>query len=196
MIETITFVSKEVIYTGKSAHHKLGCLSQYLASCSDVLDSILTKSRALVRNFKWSGLLDKQARAKVKWAMAIIPTIKGGLKVFDPMEQAKALVAKLIRRARILGKEPWKSFIRHRRDNLQLRKEGDWGCLGMSLQLAHKVKPQGSMLWQATWKAWIVVKEGTQRIPLQSHAEFMRQPLYLNPAENQENGRPYSRFRT
>lgn len=86
----------------------------FLASCSDVSDSSLLKSRALVRNFIWGGLSDKQAQAKVKWSTAVIPTVKGGIKVFDPMAEAKALLAKLIPRAMVPGKEPWKSMVRHR----------------------------------------------------------------------------------
>lgn len=87
--------------------------------------------------------------------------MKGGLKVFDPRVQAKALLGKLISRALVPGKEPWKTFIKFRIDNLQLRKEGDWGSSGIWLQLAPRVKPQGSMLWQAAWKAWTTVRSGT-----------------------------------
>lgn len=46
------------------------------------------------------------------------------------------------------------------------------------------------MLWQAAWKAWLSVREGTRRLPPQSHADFLRQPLYLNPDIKRMDGFP------
>lgn len=162
----------------------------YLASCSDISDAILLKTRTLVRNFIWGGMSDKCARAKVKWATAVIPTIKGGLKIFDPMAQAKALLAKLIPRALVPGKEPWKALIRYRIHSMQMRKDGDWGQSDGWLMLAPKIRPQGSLLWQAAWRAWVAVRPGTLRIPPQTHSEFMRQPLFLNPDIKRMDGFP------
>lgn len=82
----------------------------YFCSCSDVSKTILFKARSLVRNFIWGGAPDKKTRAKVAWNTAIIPTIKGSLKVFDPYTQARALLAKILVRALAPGSEPWKTL--------------------------------------------------------------------------------------
>lgn len=58
-------------------------------------------SHALIRNFIWGGTPDKRVRARVAWDTAIIPTVKGGLKIFDPYAQARALMAKILIRALI-----------------------------------------------------------------------------------------------
>lgn len=135
----------------------------YLESCSSVSKSSLLRVRTQIRNFIWSGRADHKARARVAWDTAIIPTIKGGLKVFDPYAQTRALLAKMIPRALIQGPEPWKSFIRYRISQLALRRDGDWGNSEAWLFSAPKIVPQGSMLWQATWSAWTAVRKGANK---------------------------------
>jgi hypothetical protein len=56
----------------------------FFYSCSEVTKGVLLQMRTLVRNFVWSGDPDKQARARVAWDTAVIPIIKGGIKIFDP----------------------------------------------------------------------------------------------------------------
>lgn len=152
----------------------------YLASCNHIDKSVLLKIRTIIRNFIWSGSMDKNARAKVAWDTAVIPTIKGGLKIFDPFSQTRALLAKMVVRALALGLEPWKTLIQHRILKLQLRSDGDWGESAHWLCVAQKVKPEGSMLWQAIWRAWQSVLPGIKKERAVTHAEHLRQPLFFN----------------
>lgn len=80
----------------------------YFASCSTVSTGVLLRIRTLVRNFVWGGSPDRRTRARVAWDTAIIPTMRGGLRVFDPVIQTRALLAKMIPRALVPGAEPWK----------------------------------------------------------------------------------------
>ena len=159
-----------------------------MSSCCDISKSILLRVRTLVRNFIWRGDPDKRVRARVAWDTAIIPTIKGGLKIFDPYAQAWALLAKMLVRGMVPGPEPWKSLIRHRITQLQLRREGDWGMHEGWLFAAPKVKPQGSPLWKAIWAAWTSVKPGASKTKAQSRDEQLRQQLFLNPEIIGPNG--------
>lgn len=162
----------------------------YLASCSNVSKNTLLKVRTQIRNFIWSGSADHKARARVAWDSAIIPTIKGGLKVFDPYAQTRALLAKMIPRALTPGPEPWKAFIRHRISQLAMRRDGDWGRSEDWLLSAPKVVPQGSALWQVTWSAWTAVRKGISKQAPTTQAERLRQSLFLNPILKERNGRP------
>jgi hypothetical protein len=90
----------------------------YLCSCCDVSKGILLRVRTLVRNFIWGGNPNRRVRVQVAWDTAIIPTVKGGLKIFDPYAHAKALLAKMLSRVMAPGDEPWKTFIRNRVSNL------------------------------------------------------------------------------
>lgn len=75
---------------------------------------MLLKVRSLVRNFIWGGRTEGRVRAKVAWDTKIIPTIKGGLKIFDPLAQTRALLAKMLINALFPRNEPWKTLIRYR----------------------------------------------------------------------------------
>lgn len=56
----------------------------YFASCCAISKGVLLRVRTLVRNFIWGDQPDKRIRARVAWDTAVIPTVKGGLKIFDP----------------------------------------------------------------------------------------------------------------
>lgn len=118
----------------------------YLASCSHIDGSVFQKIQAIIRSFVWSGSPDGNLRAKVAWDTSVIPTIKGGLKIFDPYAQARALLAKMIPRAMSQGPQPWKTLIRHRISRLQFRKDEDWDMSELWLCTATRVKPEGSKL--------------------------------------------------
>lgn len=113
----------------------------YLASCSHPDNSVFMKVRTIIRNFIWSGSADGKPRAKVAWDTAVIPTIKGGIKIFDPLAQSQALLAKMIPRAMSPGPEPWKSLVRHRISRLAFRKDGDWFPSDLWLCSASRIKP-------------------------------------------------------
>lgn len=160
----------------------------YLVSCCDISESTLLKLRTFVRNFIWGGTPDKSVWAKVAWDTAIIPTIKGGLKIFDPLAQARALMAKMLTRGLAPGSEPWKTLIQHRLRQLQYRRDGDWGSSELWLFTADKVKPQGFSLWRAIWAAWLAVRGGARRSKTTTRDEKLRQHLYLNPEILLESG--------
>jgi hypothetical protein len=162
----------------------------YLCPCCNVSKGVLLRIRALVRNFIWGGNPDHKVKARVAWDTAIIPTIKGGLKIFDPYAQARALLAKMLNRALVPGAEPWKTFIKHRVANLKLRRDGDWGISENWLLTTPRTVPQGSTLWRAIWVAWTAVRRGLRKqIPL-TLGEKLRQPLYLNPLIATTTGHP------
>lgn len=110
--------------------------------------------RSFIKNFIWDGRPDGRVRAKVAWDIAVIPKIEGGLKIFDPLEQSRALLVKMLLRALSPGIEPWKSLIRHRVGQLQCREDGDWGQSEHWLFNTERVKPQWSSLWTAIRTAW------------------------------------------
>ena len=56
----------------------------YLASCTDLSGNALKLARAAVRNYMWSGKRDSRARARVKWSTAVLPIVRGGVKILDP----------------------------------------------------------------------------------------------------------------
>lgn len=74
----------------------------------------LLMGEAMVRNFLWTGTITGRARAKVSWDTAIRPLSQGGIKIFDPETQARALLGKLVTKRLVPRGEPWKLLIRHR----------------------------------------------------------------------------------
>ena len=57
----------------------------YLASCTDLIGKTLKIARATVRNYIWSGKKESFARARVKWDTAMLPIVRGGIKILDPL---------------------------------------------------------------------------------------------------------------
>lgn len=64
----------------------------YLASCTDLSGQTLKLARATIRNYIWSGKKESCARARVKWATAALPIVRGGIKILDPQWQMLALL--------------------------------------------------------------------------------------------------------
>ena len=56
----------------------------YFASCMTFSNKALNLVRATVRNYMWSGKKEVGARARVKWATAVLPIVRGGVKIMDP----------------------------------------------------------------------------------------------------------------
>jgi hypothetical protein len=86
----------------------------YLSYCNDLSGKALKLARAAVRNYVWSGKRDTRARARVKWSTAVLPIVRGGVKILDPKWQASALLVKLLIRGLSVGYEPWKTLVRYR----------------------------------------------------------------------------------
>ena len=86
----------------------------YLASCTDLSSVALKQARAMVRNYMWSGHGEANTRARVKWDTAVLPIVRGGIKIMDPQWQTSALLVKLLIRGLSVGYEPWKVLVRYR----------------------------------------------------------------------------------
>ena len=78
----------------------------YFASCTDYTGKALKTAKATVRNYIWSGKRESCARAKVKWDTAVLPIVRGGVKILDPQWQASALLIKQLLRGLSSGYEP------------------------------------------------------------------------------------------
>lgn len=98
----------------------------YLASCTDFSGKALKLARAVVRNYMWSGKLDTRARARVRWSTAVLPIVRGGVKILDPEWQTSALLVKLLIRGMYVGYEPWKTLVRHRVAHTKQSIRGRW----------------------------------------------------------------------
>jgi hypothetical protein len=98
----------------------------FLLSCASLSSTIFIQVKVLVRNFLWIGIITGRAHAKVTCEMAMQPLTHGGMKIFDPSTQARALMGKLIARRLALGREPWKLLMRHKLHDIQLQHYGHW----------------------------------------------------------------------
>jgi hypothetical protein len=152
----------------------------YLCSYTDLSHGVLTKAKALVRNFIWLGRADHIARAKVRWDELILPTSCGGMKVLDPILQAAVLLAKLLVRGLTPGYAAWKSLIIHRIRTIRLVKRGTWPPHSNWLMTAIKIRKGGSPLWNAIWRSWCLVRSGVEHKLPEKWTEILRQPLFGN----------------
>lgn len=98
----------------------------YLASCTDYSGKALRLAKAKVRNYIWSGKQESCARAKVKWDTAVLPIVRGGIKILDPQWQSSALLIKLLIRGLSVGYEPWKTLVRLRVTQTRQSRHGRW----------------------------------------------------------------------
>ena len=80
----------------------------------------------LIRNYLWSGNDGSHARAKVSWSTIVKPLDQGGLGIVDPLQQSKALIAKLVIRGLLPGSEPWKQLLLYRLQKVCPKTSGDW----------------------------------------------------------------------
>jgi exonuclease III len=152
----------------------------YLASCTDLSGKSLKLARAAVRNYVWSGKRDTRARARVKWSTAVLPIVRGGVKILDPEWQASALLVKLLIRGLSVGYEPWKTLVRHRVAQTKQSRRGRWPShANWIMNSAHLVQ-QGSTMWQGVMKAWSTIQSGLEQQDPQSWSEIARQPLFGN----------------
>lgn len=160
----------------------------YLASCTDFSGKSLKLARAAVRNYMWSGKLDSKARARVKWSTAVLPIVRGGVKILDPEWQASALLVKLLIRGMAVGYEPWKALVRHRVAQTKQSRRGRWPAhANWIMNSAHLVQ-QGSTMWQGVMKAWSTLQGGLEQQDPHSWAEITRQPIFGNRLLTNEKG--------
>ena len=152
----------------------------YLASCTDLTGKALKTARATVRNYIWSGKRESCARAKVKWDTAVLPIVRGGIKILDPQWQASALLIKLLIRGLSVGYEPWKALVRYRVAQTSQSRRGRWPAHSNWIMNARSLVKQGSSMWQGVMKAWHTIQSGLEQQDPSSWAEIARQPIFGN----------------
>ena len=152
----------------------------YLASCTDFTGKALKTARATVRNYIWSGKRESCARAKIKWDTAVLPIVRGGVKILDPQWQASALLVKQLIRGLSSGYEPWKVLVRYRVSQTKQSRRGRWPTHPNWIMNARNLVKQGSSLWQGIMKAWHTMQSGIKQQDPTCWAEIVRQPLFGN----------------
>ena len=134
----------------------------YFASCTDYSGKALKLAKATVRNYMWSGKQESCARAKVRWDTAVLPIVRGGIKILDPQWQASALLIKLLVRGLSVGYEPWKALIRFRVAQTQQSRRGKWPAHSNWIMNSRNLVKKGSKMWQGILKAWQTVQAGLE----------------------------------
>ena len=152
----------------------------YLTSCADIFGHAFKLARATVRNYMWSGKRESRARARVKWDTAVLPIVRGGVKILDPQWQASALLVKLLIRRLSVGYEPWKVLVRYRVAQTKQSRRGRWPAHANWVMNAPNLAKQGSPMWQGVMKAWHTIQSGIEQQDPSSWAEIARQPLFGN----------------
>ena len=152
----------------------------YLASCTDISGQALKTARAMVRNYIWSGQKESFARVRVKWATAVLPIVRGGVKIMDPQWQASALLVKLLVRGLSVGYEPWKALVRYRVEQTKQSRRGKWPSHANWIMNAHNIVKQGSSMWQGVMKAWSTIQSGLEQQDPDNWTEISRQPIFGN----------------
>ena len=160
----------------------------YLASCMDLTGQALKVARATVRNYIWSGKKESRARARVKWDTAVLPIVRGGIKILDPQWQASALLIKLLIRGLSVGYEPWKALVRYRVAHTKQSKRGTWPSHANWIMNARNIAKQGSTMWQGVMRAWQTIQAGVEQMDPQTWTEITRQPLFGNRLLTNEVG--------
>lgn len=152
----------------------------YLASCTDYSGKALRIAKATVRNYIWLGKKESSARAKVKWDIAVLPIVRGGIKILDPQWQASALLIKLLIRGLSVGYEPWKSLVRFRVAQTKQSRRGRWPTHSNWIMNTSNLVKQGSGMWQGVVKAWQTIQSGIEQQDPTTWDEIIRQPICGN----------------
>ena len=160
----------------------------YLASCTDLSGKALKLARTTVRNYMWSGKEISKARAQVKWATAVLPIVRGRVKILDPQWQASVLLVKLLIRGLSVGYEPWKVLVRYRVSHTRQSRSGRWPTNANWIMNTQQLVKQGSTMWQGVMRAWNTIQSGIEQQAPVSWDEIMRQPLFGNRLLTCEQG--------
>ena len=170
------------------ANHVILSSIWYFASCMNFSNQALNLVRATVRNYIWSGKRATNTRARVKWATAVLPIVRGGVKILDPLCQTSALLVKLLIRGMSVGYEPWKALVRYRVQQTQQSRRGKWSSNSNWIMNDRQIAKQGSVMWQGIMRAWNSIQSGIEQQDPTTWAEIMRQPLYGNKLLTNELG--------
>ena len=160
----------------------------YFASCMTFSNQALNLVRATIRNYMWSGKKEACPRARVRWATAVLPIVRGGVKIMDPNWQASALLVKLLVRGLNVGYEPWKTLVRYRVAQTRQSRKGRWPTNANWIMNNQHLTKQGSPMWQGVMKAWNNIQSGLEQQDPNSWSEIMRQPLFGNRLLTNEVG--------
>ena len=160
----------------------------YFASCMDFSNQAINLVKATVRNYIWSGKRESNTRARVKWATAVLPIVRGGVKILDPLWQTSALLVKLLIRGLSVGYEPWKTLVRHRVAQTKQSRRGKWAANANWIMNNRQLVKQGSTMWQGILRAWNSMQSGIEQQGPTTWMEIMRQPLYGNRLLTNELG--------
>ena len=160
----------------------------YLASCTDLTRKALKVAKATVRNYIWSGKRESFARARVKWDTAVLPIVRGGIKILDPQWQASALLIKLLVRGLLVGYEPWKTLVRYRVAQTKQSRRGTWPSHANWVMNSRNIAKLGSSMWQGVMRAWHTIQSGLEQQDPQSWAEITRQPIFGNRLLTNDRG--------
>ena len=160
----------------------------YLASCTDLSGKALKLARAMVRNYMWSGQREASTRARVKWDTAVLPIVRGGIKILDPQWQTSALLVKLLIRGLSVGYEPWKVLVRYRVAQTKQSRRCKWPSHANWIMNSRSLVKQGSTMWQGVMKAWGTIQSGLEQQEPGIWAKIIRQPLFGNKMLTNEVG--------
>lgn len=152
----------------------------YLASCTDLSGKALKLARSMVRNYMWSGKQESNTRARVKWDTAVLPIVRGGIKILDPQWQTSALLVKLLIRGLSVGYEPWKVLVCHRIAQTKQSRRGKWPSHANWIMNSRTLVKHGSTMWQGVMKAWSTLQSGLEQQDPSNWSEIMRHPLFGN----------------
>jgi hypothetical protein len=152
----------------------------YLAPCTDFTRQAIRLAKATVRNYIWSGKKESCARAKVRWDTAVLPIVRGGVKILDPQWQASALLIKLLLRGLSVGYKPWKTLVRFRVMQTQQTRKGKWPSHANWIMNSRNLVKKGSTMWQGVMKAWSSIQSSIEQQDPTNWDEVSRQPLFGN----------------
>ena len=156
----------------------------YIASCWIFSRACIGQLRRLIRNFLWSGREGTSAAAKVSWEVISLPTKQGGLGIIDPLDQSRALLAKLVVRGFMPGQECWKELFLRRCYECAPRNGAPWPDEARWI-FAKDFHLPSSRKWEdrfinGIFAAWAYVKKGLCRKMPTTEDEVARQPIIWN----------------
>ncbi len=175
------------------ANHVLLSTMWYILSCWIFSKACINQVQRLIRNFLWAGNQGEQARAKVAWGILTQPKAMGGLGLVDPVDQSRAMLAKLVIRSFLPGEEWWKKMI-HNRMSLcapeigkPWREDVRW-IFNSAIKLKCSRSGEDRFI-SGVWKAWKAVRTGLVRGQIRVKEEFYRQPATWNEYLTKPDGR-------
>ncbi len=157
----------------------------YILSCWVFSKSCINQIQRAIRCFLWSGKDNDSSRAKVAWAVISLPKAQGGLGIIDPVNQSRALLAKLVVRGLQPGIRKWKHLLRYRMALCSPIIGGLWQpnirwIFNKPLNIRQCRSWENNFI-NGIWRAWSPIRLGLRLEELASNEELQRQPLTWNP---------------